>query len=393
MYIEKLLPRRCRNIILPVTFWVLLLPLIVSSAFAQKPKVGELAPEIDLEKVVSPPSVSVPTLASLRGKVVVLEFWGVWCGHCVENIPHLNKLADKFGARGVEFLSISDDREKVVREFLEKTKINGTVAVDADSSAIKRYGVIGFPRMFIIGRDGKILADTHPALINEDTMEDALAGRPLRLKEEKAEVSAKPMPKPLFEVWVRPSASDKMVGSYGPYGVYAKALPPKVCLAWAFGVPASRVVLETALPDEKYDIKAEGSLQDKNTLPALQLALSSALGVTVTREEREVEAYVLAQLPGQSHKLQIPGPESTSGGASQDNVSGTNSDLKNLVRFLDNSTGIPVVDETGLKEKYTYDLKAVEKDYESLRKAVWEQLGLDLRKERRKLPVMVIRKA
>jgi uncharacterized protein (TIGR03435 family) len=276
---------------------------------------------------------------------------------------------------------------------LEKTKINGTVAVDADSSAIKRYGVIGFPRMFIIGRDGKILADTHPALINEDTMEDALAGRPLRLKEEKAEVSAKPMPKPLFEVWVRPSASDKMVGSYGPYGVYAKALPPKVCLAWAFGVPASRVVLETALPDEKYDIKAEGSLQDKNTLPALQLALSSALGVTVTREEREVEAYVLAQLPGQSHKLQIPGPESTSGGASQDNVSGTNSDLKNLVRFLDNSTGIPVVDETGLKEKYTYDLKAVEKDYESLRKAVWEQLGLDLRKERRKLPVMVIRKA
>jgi len=393
MYIEKLLPRRCRNIILPVTFSVLLLPLIVSSAFAQKPKVGELAPEIDLEKVVSPPSVSVPTLASLRGKVVVLEFWGVWCGHCVENIPHLNKLADKFGARGVEFLSISDDREKVVREFLEKTKINGTVAVDADSSAIKRYGVIGFPRMFIIGRDGKILADTHPALINEDTMEDALAGRPLRLKEEKAEVSAKPTPKPLFEVWVRPSASDKMVGGYGPYGVYAEALPPKVCLAWAFGVPASRVVLETALPDEKYDIKAEGSLQDKNTLPALQLALSSALGVTVTREEREVEAYVLAQLPGQSHKLQIPGPESTSGGASQDNVSGTNSDLKNLVRFLDNSTGIPVVDETGLKEKYTYDLKAVEKDYESLRKAVREQLGLDLRKERRKLPVMVIRKA
>ncbi|TFG52126.1 MAG: TIGR03435 family protein [Candidatus Aminicenantes bacterium] len=388
-----MLTMRCNNTLLPATFMLLLLPLIVSSAFAQKPKVGEPAPEIALEKVVSPPSVSVPTLASLRGKVVVLEFWGVWCGHCVENIPHLNELADKFGPRGVEFLSISDDREKVVREFLEKTKINGTVAVDADSSAIKRYGVIGFPRMFIIGRDGKILAETHPALINDDTMEDALAGRPLRLKEEKAEVSAKPTPKPLFEVWVRPSASDKVVGGYGPYGVYAEALPPKVCLAWAFGVPESRVVLETTLPDEKYDIKAEGSPQDKNTLPALQLALSSALGVTVTREEREVEAYVLAQLPGQSHKLQIPGPESTNGGRSQDNVSGTNLDLKNLLLFLDSSTGIPVVDETGLKEKYTYDLKAVEKDYESLRKAVREQLGLDLRKERRTLSVMVVRKA
>ncbi len=389
---EKQLPRRCKNIIFPVNFLVLFLSLIVSSAFAQKPKVGELAPEITLAKVVSPPSAPIPTLAGLRGKIVVLEFWGVWCPHCLENIPHLNKLADKFGPRGVEFLSISDDREKVVREFLEKTKINGTVAVDVGSSVIKRYGVNRFPTTYIIGRDGKILADTHPARINEDTMEDALAGRPLRLKEEKAEVSAKPAPKPLFEVWVRPSESDKMLGSYGPYGVYAEGVPPKVCLAWAFGVPASRVVLETTLPDEKYDMKAMGAPQDKNTLPALQLALSSVLGVTVTREEREVEAYVLAQLPGENHKLQKPGPETESAGNSQDNVSGTNSDLSALLRFLDDSTGIPVVDETGLKEKYTYDLKAVEKDYKSLRKAVREQLGLDLRKERRKLQVVVVRK-
>jgi len=384
---------RYKNIFLPVTFMLLSLPLVVSSAFAQKPKVGEPAPEIALEKVVSPPSALVPTLASLRGKVVVLEFWGVWCGHCVENIPHLNRLANKFGPRGVEFLSVSDDREKVVREFLEKTKLNGTVALDIDSSAIKRYEVNAFPTTYIIGRDGKVLAETHPALINEDTLEDALAGQPLRLKEEKAEVSAKPTPKPLFEVWVRPAASDQMMGGYSPYRVNALALPPKVCLAWAFGVPESRVVLETTLPDEKYDIKAEGTPQDKNTLPALQLALTSVLGVTVTREEREVEAYVLAQIPGLSHKLQKPGPERATAGSSREGVSGTNSNLGILLMFLDNRTGVPVVDETGLKEKYTYDLKAVEKDYEGLRKAVREQLGLDLRKERRKLPVVVVRRA
>jgi uncharacterized protein (TIGR03435 family) len=384
---------KTRYRVLFVTSTSLALLIVASSSLAQKPKVGELAAEIILEKVVSPPSASIPTLAGLRGKVVVLEFWGVWCGHCVENIPHLNKLADKYGPRGVEFLSISDDREKVVRAFLEKTKINGIVAVDVDASVIKRYEVTGFPTTYIIGRDGRILAETHPAQVDEDTIEDALAGRPLRLREEKAEVSAKPTPKSLFEVWVRPAVSDKMVGGYGPYGVNAEALPPKACIAWAFGVPESRVLLETVLPDEKYDIRAEGAPRDKNTLPALQLALCSVLGVTVVREEREVETYVLAQLPGQSHKLQKPGPESPSGGTSQDNVSGTNSDLKILLLFLNNSTGVPVVDETGLKEKYTYDLKAVEKDYESLRKAVRDQLGLDLRKERRKLPVMVVRKA
>jgi uncharacterized protein (TIGR03435 family) len=381
------------KVLIPGISVLILLSVVVSSGFAQKPKVGEVAPEITLEKVVSPESAGVPTLAGLRGKVVVLEFWGVWCGHCVENIPHLNEIADKFGPRGVELISVSDDREKVVRAFLEKTKIKGVVAVDVDASAIKRYEVTGFPTAYIIGRDGKVLAETHPASINDDTIEDALADRPLRLKEEKTEVSAKPMPKPLFEVWVRPAASDKMVGGRGPYGVNAEALPPGVCLAWAFGVPESRVVLETALPDEKYDIKAEGAPQDKNALPALQLALCSVLGVTVVREEREVETYVLAPLPGQSHKLQKPGPESASAGWDRDSISGTDSDLSVLVRFLDQTSGVPVVDETGLKENYTYDLKAVEKDYESLRKAVRDQLGLDLRRERRKLQVVVVRKA
>ncbi len=372
---------------------LVLLSVVVSSAFAQKPKVGELAPEITLEKVVSPESAGVPTLAGLRGKVVVLEFWGVWCGHCVENIPHLNAIADKFGPRGVELVSVSDDREKVVRAFLEKTTIKGIVAVDVDASAIKRYEVTGFPTTYIIGRDGKVLAETHPASINDDTIEDALADRPLRLKKENAEVSAKPMPKPLFEVWVRPAASDRMVGGRSPYGVNAEALSPKVCIAWAFGVPESRVLLETALPDEKYDIRAEGTPQDKNTLPALQLALSSVLGVTVTREEREVDVYVLAQILGQSHRLQKPGPESASAGWNQESVSGTNSALSVLLSFLDQSTGVPVIDETGLKDNYTFDLGAAQKDYESLRGAIRDQLGLDLRKERRKLLVVIVRKA
>jgi thiol-disulfide isomerase/thioredoxin len=109
---------RRKRILLPVTLMLACLPLVESPAFAQKPKVGESAPEIELEKVVSPPSAPVPTLAGLKGKVVVLEFWGVWCGHCVENIPHLNKLAEDFGPRGVEFVSISDERPEGLRADL-----------------------------------------------------------------------------------------------------------------------------------------------------------------------------------------------------------------------------------------------------------------------------------
>jgi uncharacterized protein (TIGR03435 family) len=364
------------------------------AAFAQKPKAGEPAPEIALEKVISPSSVAVPTLAALRGKVVFLEFWGVWCGHCIENIPHLNELASKFGPRGVEFLSISNDREKTLRSFLEETKISGIVALDIDSSVIDRYEIKGFPTTYIIGRNGRILAETHPAYVTEETLEDALAGRPLRLKEEKAEVSEKPTPKMLFEVWVRPAGSDRMMGGRSPFRIDALALPAKSCLVWAFNVPESRIILETSLPDEKYDMKAEGVPGDKHTLPALQLALASIMEISFFRETMEVEAYVLALIPGLNHKLEKPGLERPGGSPDpvRGKVSGDNIGLDLLQGFLDDYAGVPVIDETGLKENYTYDFKAVGKDYESLRKAVREQLGLDLRKEFRKLEVIVVRK-
>ena len=374
-------------------FTALLAVSLSATGFAQQPKVGERAPEIALEKVVSPPSALAPTMAGLRGKVVVMEFWGLWCGYCKQSIPHLNQLADKFGPRGVEFISISSDHEKLIREFLEKTKMSGTVALDVDSSVFDSYGITYYPTTDIIGRDGRILAVTHPSMIDEATMEDALANRPLRLQDEKAAVSTKPAPKPLFEVWVRPTTFDALRGGYGPYGVtLGEAVSPKVCLAWAYGVPESRILLETPLPDKKYDIKAVGSEKDKNALPALQLALASALEITATREEREIDVNVLAPIPGQSHKLRNPGPERAEVGLGPDSVSGSNSSLNMLLTFLDRRAGIPVVDETGLLGKYTYELTVEGKDEESLRKAVREQTGLDLRKERRTLPVVVVRK-
>jgi thiol-disulfide isomerase/thioredoxin len=103
-------------------FTTLLAVSLSATGFAQQPKVGERAPEIALEKVVSPQSALAVTMAGLRGKVVVMEFWGLWCGYCKQSIPHLNQLADKFGPRGVEFISTSSDHEKYTYELTVEGK-------------------------------------------------------------------------------------------------------------------------------------------------------------------------------------------------------------------------------------------------------------------------------
>lgn len=183
------------------------------------------------------------------------------------------------------------------------------------------------------------------------------------------------------------------MGGYGPFGATGYSIDAATALAWAFNVPESRVIAETPLTDEKYDFKAAGSDKDPRPLQALQIALSSALGVKATQEDREVDVYVLSTIAGQPHKLEKPGPEKTSAGASRDGISGTNYSLDWLVNALDGRAKTPVIDETGLKDKFTYDLKFTATDFESLRKALREQLGLDLRKEKRKLSVLVVRRA
>jgi thiol-disulfide isomerase/thioredoxin len=103
------------------------------------------------------------TLAGLRGKVVLVEFWATWCGPCVAGIPHLNELQTKYGADGLQILSFTEEDRATVEAFQKqaRTPIEYTVAVG--SSMGRTYGVTGIPHAFLVGRDGKLVWHGHPA--------------------------------------------------------------------------------------------------------------------------------------------------------------------------------------------------------------------------------------
>jgi uncharacterized protein (TIGR03435 family) len=146
---------------------------------AQRPdtvKVGELAPQIKLEKIVSGGPAVINGWEDLKGKAVVMEFWGTYCDPCLENIPHLNALADKFKDKPVVFLSISRETEKDVRDFLKEHELKGIVAADAPM-AYKNYRVMGIPHTVLVDKDSRVVAVTYPADVNEGTIENLLAGK------------------------------------------------------------------------------------------------------------------------------------------------------------------------------------------------------------------------
>lgn len=98
-------------------------------------------------------------LADLRGKVVLLNFWATWCAPCQTEMPVFTAWQRKYGPQGLAVIGISmDDDSDAARKLIEKLKIAYPVAM-GDAKLGEEYGeVLGLPKTFLIGRDGKVLA-------------------------------------------------------------------------------------------------------------------------------------------------------------------------------------------------------------------------------------------
>ena len=94
-------------------------------------------------------------LARMRGKVVVLNFWFIGCSPCEAEIPELNKLVKDYADKDVVFVAIAPDGEAELRAFLKAVPFDFHVVPDG-GAVLARYGLSGFPRHVVIGRDGAI---------------------------------------------------------------------------------------------------------------------------------------------------------------------------------------------------------------------------------------------
>ena len=100
------------------------------------------------------------TLASLKGRVVVLNFWATYCIPCRTEMPDLAAIQNEFAALGVQTIGAStdtpEDRNKVL-QFVKDTKINFPVWIGASSADMIRFGLgAALPGTVVIGRDGRI---------------------------------------------------------------------------------------------------------------------------------------------------------------------------------------------------------------------------------------------
>jgi peroxiredoxin len=96
-------------------------------------------------------------LQEQRGQVVLVNFWASWCGPCRQEMPHLNRLYDKYRSSGFVLLGVNiDDDSRTATSAAGKWGLKFPVLFDADKAVSKLYDLGSMPATVLIDRDGKV---------------------------------------------------------------------------------------------------------------------------------------------------------------------------------------------------------------------------------------------
>jgi peroxiredoxin len=142
---------------------------ILGGAHATRAEMAELLKKLSLSGYApstKPPNFTGRTadgqtvsLALLRGKVILLNFWATWCEECRPEMPVFQQLNREFAARGLVVVGVNArEGPEVIRRYAKELGLTFPLVLDSNGEINQAYGVIGLPTTFFIARDGRAVA-------------------------------------------------------------------------------------------------------------------------------------------------------------------------------------------------------------------------------------------
>jgi peroxiredoxin len=386
--------------------------LLSLNVTAAPPRPGDPAPPLGLTRLLQAPEGQEATLESLRGRVVVLEFWYTTCMPCVSTgLPHMNRLAEAFAGRPVTFISITYESESVVGRFTERIPIRTWIGLDENRAAFKAYDVDLAPTTFIIGKDGRVVASAYPTEVTEGVLNHVLAGEPsgidtdksarfeaerLRADEREPEVSIAVRvlsAKPSNSELAAPISTDSL-------GFECFGTTVAFTLSQLTHIPERRVE-DSSLADGRW-LKIEARVPrapgeafkeaDRRRRDLVVAAMEQALHLKISLVRRPTQALVVR--PGPDWRTKVRPPSVRPSLMNTDGrFVGMAVPLGAVCIALSDHLDIPVVAELPADGKFDIEFSWTPGDTEDLKRAVCEQVGLELSLETREIEYVVVTKS
>jgi peroxiredoxin len=119
--------------------------------------IGQQAPDFSIKDQ----SGKAIKLSDYRGKVVFLNFWGTWCLPCIEEMPEMQTLNQKFKDRRFQMIAVSIDNDwELVNEFYKKHNLSLPTYLDPGHQIANLYKVYKYPETFLIDANGYVVKHT-----------------------------------------------------------------------------------------------------------------------------------------------------------------------------------------------------------------------------------------
>ncbi len=149
---------------------VLLAAFFFLTVFSQSTMAASKMPAFALSDVVTGESVDSDFFS---GKALLVTFFATWCPPCMQEVPDLIRLQNKYEGRGfsVVALSVDEGGSKTVRKFIERRSVNYPVLMADRSTAQKFGGVVGIPTSFLINRNGTVVKK-YPGYVHHMILEN-----------------------------------------------------------------------------------------------------------------------------------------------------------------------------------------------------------------------------
>jgi peroxiredoxin len=125
--------------------------LLAAGAALANVQKGQRAPEFSLPSLKG----STVTLSSMKGKVVLIDFWAQWCEPCKKELPELDKLSKQYAGKGVVIVAVNIDKQRENAErMVKQLGVSLPVLLDPAGSVAGTYDLPKMPTSFVVDKKG-----------------------------------------------------------------------------------------------------------------------------------------------------------------------------------------------------------------------------------------------